>query len=185
MTIVLLPEPLTRESFARFGDVIEAGGRDHITINQGFAERFNDLAKIDTANGGGETTISIARGTPLPLPIAVKLVERHPLGSQIFFPLQDRDWLIVVADAEDRPTPRSLRAFRASGRQGINFARWEVALLRADPPEGERAPDPPGLTTISPCVRACEARETGRCRIQAESRIRTSRQACRSSSICG
>jgi len=135
MTIVLHPEPLTRESFARFGDVIEAGGRDHITINQGFAERFNDLAKIDTANGGGETTISIARGTPLPLPIAVKLVERHPLGSQIFFPLQDRDWLIVVADAEDRPTPRSLRAFRASGRQGINFARnvWHHPLIMPAP----------------------------------------------------
>ena len=131
MSLVLRPEALTRESFAPFGDVIKAGGREHFTINQGFAERFNDLARIDTASEGGETAISIVRGAPLPLPIALKLVERHPLGSQIFFPLQDEDWLIVVADADDRPTPQSLRAFRATGRQGINFARniWHHPLL--------------------------------------------------------
>src|SRR5205823_7846854 len=94
MSLVLHPEKLTRESFGPFGDVIEAGGREHFTINQGFAERFNNLARIDTASEGGETTISIVRGAPLPLPIALKLVERHPLGSQIFFPLQDEHWLI-------------------------------------------------------------------------------------------
>ena len=135
MTIHLRPEPLTREAFARFGDVIEAANRDHFTINQGFAERFNDLAKIDTAIEGGETTISIARGTPHAFPIALKLVERHPLGSQIFFPMQDKDWLIVVADTKGEPTPKSLRAFRASGRQGLNFARsvWHHPLLMPAP----------------------------------------------------
>jgi len=131
MTIRLRPQPLSQASFARFGDVIEAAHRDRTTINQGFAERFNDLAKIDTANDGGETTISIARGTPQPSPISLKLVERHPLGSQIFYPLQDEDWLIVVSEPGDHPTPASLRAFRASGRQGINFARnvWHHPLL--------------------------------------------------------
>jgi ureidoglycolate lyase len=135
MSIILQPEPLTREAFAPFGDVIEARDRDHFTINQGFAERFSDLAKIDTTLEGGATTISIARGAPLPLPITLKLVERHPLGSQIFFPLQDKDWLIVVADAKNQPTPQSLRAFRASGRQGINFARnaWHHPLLMPSP----------------------------------------------------
>src|SRR4029079_19095791 len=120
---------------APFGDVIEAANRDHFTINQGFAERFNDLAKIDTAIEGGETQISIARGTPHALPIALKLVERHPLGSQIFFPMQDKDWLIVVAETKGARTPGSLRAFRASGRQGINFARnvWHHPLLMPAP----------------------------------------------------
>jgi ureidoglycolate lyase len=135
MTIILRSAPLTSEAFAPFGDVIEAEGRDHFTINQGSAERFNDLARIDTSPEGGGTTISIVRGAPLPLPIQIRLVERHPLGSQIFFPLQDKDWLVVVADAKDRPTPQSLRVFRASGRQGINFARnvWHHPLLMPEP----------------------------------------------------
>jgi len=44
MTIKLAIEPLTRAAFSPFGDVIEMAGAQHYPINQGFAERFNDLA---------------------------------------------------------------------------------------------------------------------------------------------
>ena len=37
-------EPLTKAGFAPFGEVIEMDGAQHYPINQGFAERFNDLA---------------------------------------------------------------------------------------------------------------------------------------------
>ena len=59
-------------------------------------------------------------------------MERHPLGSQIFYPLQDRPWLVVVCgDPKDRT---SFRAFSATGRQGINYARnaWHHPLLVLD-----------------------------------------------------
>ncbi len=72
-------------------------GPQRTQINQGFAERFNDLAHVDVAAEGGAVHISIVTASPRPMPIAVKLMERHPLGSQIFYPLQDRDWLVLVA----------------------------------------------------------------------------------------
>jgi ureidoglycolate lyase len=56
-------------------------------------------------------------------------MERHPLGSQIFYPLQDQPWLVVVCgDPEDAS---SFRAFQATGRQGVNYARnvWHHPLL--------------------------------------------------------
>ena len=125
-------EPLTRAAFAPFGDVIESEGKAHVTINQGFAERFSDLAHVDVATDGGTTHVSLVLGTPRPLPIEIRLMERHPLGSQIFFPLQDRPWLILVA--EDVHDPSSYRAFAATGRQGINYARnvWHHPLLVLD-----------------------------------------------------
>ena len=131
MTRILAIEPLTRANFAPFGDVIEMAGAQHYPINQGFAERFHDLARIDTSMHDGETIISLFRGRPRPAPIEIGFVERHPLGSQAFYPLQERDWLIVVATAGDAPTSKALRAFRASGRQGINYARnvWHYPLL--------------------------------------------------------
>jgi ureidoglycolate lyase len=127
MTRILAIEPLTRANFAPFGDVIEMEGAQHYPINQGFAERFHDLARIDTSTHDGETIISLFRGRPRPTPIEIGFVERHPLGSQAFYPLQERDWLIVVAE----PDLQTLRAFRASGRQGINYARnvWHYPLL--------------------------------------------------------
>jgi ureidoglycolate lyase len=127
-------ETLTRQAFAAFGDVIEMMGAEHFPINQGYAERFNDLARIDTGAEGGEANVSLFRGRPRPLPVEIGFLERHPLGSQAFYPLQDRDWLIVVSEPGLPPSAGTLRAFRASGRQGINYARniWHYPLLALD-----------------------------------------------------
>jgi ureidoglycolate lyase len=129
---LLSPEPLTREAFRPFGDVIEMEGSAHVTINQGFAERFNDLAHMDVAAEGGSPNVSLFLGAPRGLPIEIRLMERHPLGSQIFYPLQDRPWLVLVA--EDVHDTASYRAFTASGRQGVNYARnvWHHPLLVLD-----------------------------------------------------
>ena len=117
--------PLTKAGFAPFGDVIEMEGAQHYPINQGFAERFNDLAAVDAE----AVNISIVVANPRPKPIAITLMERHPLGSQIFYPLQDRPWLVVVCG--DPKDATSFRAFSATGRQGINYARntWHHPLL--------------------------------------------------------
>ena len=120
--------PLTKAGFAPFGEVIEMDGAQHYPINQGFAERFNDLAFVDAET----VNISIVVANPRPKPIAITLMERHPLGSQIFYPLQDRPWLVVVCG--DPKDATSFRAFSATGRQGINYARntWHHPLLVLD-----------------------------------------------------
>ena len=128
-------EPLSRQAFAPFGNVIERQGAERITINQNFAQRFNDLAHIDVQHEGGSVNISLAAATPRPQPIAITMMERHPLGSQIFHPLQNLPWLVLVCA---HPTDfTSYRAFRASGEQGINYARgiWHHPLLVLQPQE--------------------------------------------------
>jgi len=128
---ILKPAPLTRAAFKPFGDVIETAGARHYPINQGTTVRYHDLAAVDVAGGDGQPLISIFRGQPRPRPIAIRLMERHPLGSQAFIPLQPRDYLVVVADPAQPVTPGALRAFRATGAQGVNYARnvWHHPLL--------------------------------------------------------
>ena len=131
--IAISINPLTKAAFARFGEVVETEGAVQIAINQGFAQRCNGLADVDVANGAGMVNISLFSANPRPLPIAIKLMERHPDGSQLFLPLQDRPWLVLVcADPRDAS---SFRAFAASGRQGVNYARnvWHHPLLVQDP----------------------------------------------------
>jgi ureidoglycolate lyase len=121
--------PLTKTAFASFGEVVELDGAERIGINQGFAERVNGLARIDVAAAGGGVNVSLFIAKARPRPIAIKLMERHPLGSQLFYPGQDAPWLVVVcADPHD---PASYRAFTATGRQGVNYARnvWHHPLL--------------------------------------------------------
>jgi len=118
--------PLTKAAFAPFGEVIVAGDTEPKVINDGFAERFDDLAGIDVE---GVVNISLFTGSVRPAPVVIKLMERHPLGSQLFMPLNEKPWLVVVC--ADPRVPASYRAFSASGAQGVNYARnvWHHPLL--------------------------------------------------------
>jgi len=121
--------PLTKAAFAPFGQVIETRDAKPKLINDGFAQRFDGLAQIDVAAEGGTVNISLFDGSVRPSPILIKLMERHPLGSQLFMPLNEKLWLVVVC-AEPR-VPASYRAFSATGQQGVNYARniWHHPLL--------------------------------------------------------
>lgn len=124
-------ENLTPESFAPFGEVIRADERArHFSINQGSAERFHDLACIDTCTDGGRTLLSIFRGQPCRLPLRLEGLERHPLGSQAFIPLTGHPYAVVVAPpgALDE---RRIRAFLVTDGSGVNYARgcWHHPLL--------------------------------------------------------
>jgi len=121
--------PLTKAGFAPFGEVVETGDVKPKLINEGFAERFDDLASIDVAAEGGEVCVSLFIGSARPIPLVIKLMERHPLGSQLFMPLGGTPWLVVVCT--DPGVPSSYRAFAASRRQGVNYARncWHHPLL--------------------------------------------------------
>ena len=125
---MLKVEPLTRQSFAPFGDVIETDGAHHYPINQGTTERFHDLARVLALGEEARVLISIFEAGPRPSPLTISMLERHPFGSQAFHPLQDEDWLVVVAE---KPEAGALRAFRASGRQGVNYAPnvWHHPLI--------------------------------------------------------
>jgi ureidoglycolate lyase len=134
-TIELIPQPLTAEAFRPFGDVIEATNAYEL-INNGTTQKFADLARIDVSADGGRTCVSIYRATPYKLPLKIEMLERHPLGTQLFMPLKREPFLIVVAPADAKINPDSLRAFVTNGRQGINYHRgtWHHPLIALDAP---------------------------------------------------
>lgn len=128
-------EPLQADSFAPFGEVIEASDRAlHYGINEGYAVRFHDLARLDTGREGGRPVLSMFRATPRPLPLQLRLVERHRLGSQSFLPLMRQRFLIVVAPSGPAPAPAELRCFMAAAGQGVNYAAgtWHHPLIALD-----------------------------------------------------
>lgn len=126
-------EPLTHEAFAPFGDVIELAGATQIPINLGTTIRYHDLAKVDVTDEGGRTLVNLFRGQPRELPFEVKMLERHPLGSQAFVPLYDKPYLVVVAPAGDLDVTQ-IRAFVSRGWQGVNYAKgvWHHPLIALD-----------------------------------------------------
>ena len=57
--IRLRPAVLTPAAFAPFGEVIGTEGRPHRTINDGYAERYHDLSRIDAMEAGGKPLLNI------------------------------------------------------------------------------------------------------------------------------
>ncbi len=115
----LIPKPLRPESFAAYGDVIELN-KDPIMINEGFTQRFHDLAKVEV--GTGHTLINIFRTSPKAFPIAVTYMERHPLGSQAFIPLSKTPFLVLVAaKGKTSLNASDLELFITNGQQGVNY----------------------------------------------------------------
>ena len=126
-------QPLTREAFAPFGQVIEREGAPNFPINAGKCTRYHDLAKIETTGEKARPMISLLRGEPYPLPLELGMVERHPLGSQAFVPLTDFPFLVVVAE-ETEGGPGEPIAFRTAPGQGVNIGRnvWHGILTPLD-----------------------------------------------------
>ncbi|WP_371170509.1 ureidoglycolate lyase [Aliiroseovarius sp. 2305UL8-7] len=123
----LIAEPLTAEAFAPFGDVIELAGSPDLIINQGMCGRHHDLALLDF--GTGRAAISLFDGKPRQFPYLLDMVERHPLGSQAFLPMNNIPLLVTVAE-DGGGVPVNLRAFLTAPGQGINLHKgtWHGVL---------------------------------------------------------
>jgi ureidoglycolate lyase len=129
MSRTIVTEPLTREAFAPFGQVIEAAGAAHYPINAGNCERYHDLARIELDGPAARPLISLMHARHFDLPLMLGMVERHPLGSQAFYPLDPHPFLVVVAP-DEAGTPGTPRAFLTGPDQGVNIAiaTWHGVL---------------------------------------------------------
>ena len=127
----LRPQPLTRERFLPFGDVIESQATRRAAMNAERFERFDDLCGVDPG-ADGRVRVSIARcRIATKLPYRFDLVERHPLGSQAFVPLAPTRFVVVVAPPGEAVEPEDLQAFVTNGRQGVNYrpGTWHMPLI--------------------------------------------------------
>ena len=116
----ITPIPLTYADFKPFGDVIEAGNSQARSINEGNTTRYHNLAELDLSAEGGKPGLNIFRSRPIPQPMILELMERHPLSSQAFYPLGNSPYLVVVAPPGELD-PFAVVAFVAQSDQGVNY----------------------------------------------------------------
>jgi len=119
--------PLTKEDFAPFGDLLDISGEPDKIINQGNCGRYHNRAGLDFIDGAAG--ISLFDAKPRALPYELKMMERHPLGSQAFIPMNYAPFLIIVA-LDNGGTPGLPMAFLSTSGQAINFHRnvWHGVL---------------------------------------------------------
>ena len=134
---IIHPLPLNQENFQPFGKVISFAHLDHYPINQGTTERYHAISEIDVGDGDSKAIISLFRGQPFAIPFTLRLMERHPLGTQTFIPTNNQttdQYLIVVSKPHlesEVDIVNNLCAFIASNGAGITYNKgvWHHPLI--------------------------------------------------------
>jgi ureidoglycolate lyase len=126
----IIPQPLTKEAFAPFGDVID--------VPQQAGRTYYDEA-LGNLRPQAKASLSMSYRMPTAdRPLKSELMERHEYSSQTFVPVDVARWLIVVAPhaAKGGPDMTQARAFVANGQQGVTYKpdTWHHGLTTLDQP---------------------------------------------------
>jgi len=134
MTITITPKKITKENFAKFGELITTEDIKPISINDGYAKRFDGIANLDTAKNNGKTTISIFSAIKRTFPMKIDMMEQHPLGSQAFIPMKETTFLSFVAPNGEKPDLDKIEAFIIPPGLGVNYktGTWHFPLIATE-----------------------------------------------------
>jgi ureidoglycolate lyase len=134
MSKTFTPKAINKENFSKYGDLITTKDIEPLIINDGYAKRFDNIAKLDTSSENGETTISIFSALKRTFPMKVHMMECHPLGSQAFIPMKETTFLCFVAPSGEKPDLEKIESFIISPGLGINYkpGTWHFPLISTE-----------------------------------------------------
>ena len=134
MEITIIPKPISKENFSKFGDMITTDNIKPIEINNGYAKRFDGIANLNTTKDNGETTISIFSALKRNFPMKIDMMEKHPLGSQAFIPMKETTFLAFVAPHGEKPELNKIESFIIPPGIGINYnpGTWHFPLISTE-----------------------------------------------------
>lgn len=134
MEVVIKPKKITKENFAKFGDVISTQNIKPMDINNGYAKRFDNLADINTSNNNATASMSIFSALKRSFPMKIDMMEKHPLGSQAFIPMKETNFISFVSPSGDKPDISKIESFVVSPGIGINYKPniWHFPLISTE-----------------------------------------------------
>ena len=134
MERVIIPIKITRDNFAKYGDLISSNDINPININAGYAKRFDNLVNINTSKNEGKTIVSIFSALKRVFPMKIDMMEKHPLGSQAFIPMKETTFLCFVAPPGQAPEIAKMQSFIIPPKTGINYKAgiWHFPLISTE-----------------------------------------------------
>tara|TARA_Y100000590_G_scaffold455538_1_gene604400 strand:+ start:2682 stop:3179 length:498 start_codon:yes stop_codon:yes gene_type:complete len=134
MERIINPKIINKSNFLKFGEVITTENIKPLKINNGYAQRFDGIANLNTKNQNGETTISIFSALKRMFPMKIDMMEKHPLGSQAFIPMKETTFLCLVAPDGEKPDLNKIESFIIPPGLGINYKNgtWHFPLISTE-----------------------------------------------------
>ena len=134
MEKIIKPIKINRSNFSAYGDLISTADINPMDINAGYAQRFGDLADLNTSKNGGKTIVNIFSALKRTFPMTIDMMEKHPLGSQAFIPMKETTFLCFVAPSGKSPDINKIQSFIIPPNTGINYKPgiWHFPLISTE-----------------------------------------------------
>jgi len=134
MEKIIKPIKINRSNFAAYGDLISTNDIKPIDINAGYAQRFDNLADLNTSKNEGKTIVSIFSALKRKFPMKIDMMEKHPLSSQAFIPMKETTFLAFVAPQGESPEIDKIQSFIIPPKTGINYkpGTWHFPLISTE-----------------------------------------------------
>jgi ureidoglycolate lyase len=103
--------------------------------NQGRASVWDRVATLANLRDGARANLGVFRTGPWTGDtVDVRLLERHPLSTQLFVPMTAGRWLVIVAPPGPEPDVTAVRAFLVRPDQGVTYRPgvWHHPLIALD-----------------------------------------------------
>jgi ureidoglycolate lyase len=117
------PEPLTRDAFAPYGDVLQAPD---------LIERRNFVVDLISLRPKARLNMSLVRAPIIDSTRDITELEYHPYSAQAFFPIDVESYVVLVAlnGRNGRPSLSSLKVYIATRHQGICYRPgvWHLGM---------------------------------------------------------
>ena len=125
------PKKVSKKNFNKFGQIIDTSKKKYFKINDGYAKRFDNLINVDASKNKGKAIVSIFKAKKRRFPMKIDMMEKHPLGSQAFIPMEDTKFLVFVAPKGDKPDVNKIQSFLVPKQTGVNYNAgiWHFPLI--------------------------------------------------------
>jgi ureidoglycolate hydrolase len=131
-------QPLNHELYKEYGSVISTRSDvEPKSANLDTAKKYNWLSDFKNLKPGvAKTNVCLFRSNPMVQSsqtiFEVKILERHNKSTQIFIPMGNvKSYLVLVSLGESEPDLKTLKAFLATGLQGVSYhpGVWHHPLI--------------------------------------------------------
>ena len=121
---IFYAKPVTAEAFQPYGTLLDPALAD---------PRLNFMVELDNPRANARANLALIRPPIATFPFDVAVMEHHPFSEQVFMPLGDTHYLIIVAhdDGQGRPDLNTVKAFTVTGSLAISYRAetWHTGMV--------------------------------------------------------
>ena len=124
-------EKISNSNFFEFGDFINPYDKKAEDLNPNTTKSYFDLANIEILGEDNKARLNLFDAKKRKFPLMIDMLEQHPFSSQVFLPLSDSPFFVIVCPAAIEPDLNNLKIFKIENGNGVNFKPqvWHFPLI--------------------------------------------------------